>query len=157
MRLIKKILASPYLALILRLYIGGLFIYASMYKINYTAEFAETIISYRMIPHWGVNLAAVFLPWVELISGILLVLGIRVKSASVIIFGLMLVFTIGIGINLLRDAPISCGCFHSLGDTISWQTMVRDLTWCMMIIHIYFFDRLFQIDKKFSLGGPKYD
>jgi uncharacterized membrane protein YphA (DoxX/SURF4 family) len=31
---------NSWLALVLRLYIGGLFIYASLSKINYTAEFA---------------------------------------------------------------------------------------------------------------------
>ena len=53
---IKAMLTHPYLALVLRLYIAGLFIYAGMVKINYTAEFAETIASYRMVPHWGVIL-----------------------------------------------------------------------------------------------------
>jgi len=149
---IKKILTSRYLALILRLYIGGLFIYASMYKINYTAEFAETIVSYQMAPYWAVNIIAVFFPWVELISGILLVLGIRVKSASLIILFLMLVFTAGIGLNLLRNAPISCGCFHTLGDTISWKVMVRDILWCIMVIHIYLYDKVLHIEKKFSLS-----
>jgi uncharacterized membrane protein YphA (DoxX/SURF4 family) len=46
----KTILTHPYLALALRLYIAGLFIYAGMVKINYAAEFAETVASYRMVP-----------------------------------------------------------------------------------------------------------
>lgn len=150
--LTKKILTSRYLALILRFYIGGLFIYASMYKINYTAEFAETIVSYQMAPYWSVNIIAVFLPWVELISGILMILGIRVKSVSLIILFLMLLFTLGIGVNLLRDAPISCGCFHSLEDDISWQTLFRDIFWCILVIHVYLYDRVLHVEKKFSLS-----
>jgi hypothetical protein len=150
--MIAKFLTNQYLALIFRLYIGGLFIYASMYKINYTAEFAETIVSYQMVPYWGVNLMAVFLPWVELIAGILLVAGIRVRSSAMIIGFLMLVFTVGIAVNLLKDSPISCGCFHTVGEKISWRTLVRDFIWVLMTIHIFLYDRAFHLEKKFSLN-----
>ncbi|UCH71318.1 MAG: DoxX family protein, partial [Candidatus Bathyarchaeota archaeon] len=66
----KKFLTHRYFALALRLYIGGLIIYASMYKINYPAEFAEAVASYQIVPYWAVNIVAVVLPWVELISGL---------------------------------------------------------------------------------------
>ena len=64
-----RVFTHPLVALAFRLYLGGLFVYASLYKINYTAEFAETIASYQLVPYWGVNLLAVILPWIELISG----------------------------------------------------------------------------------------
>ena len=80
-----NLLTHPLLALAFRLYLGGLFIYASLYKINYTAEFAETIASYQMVPYWGVNLMAVVLPWIELVSGILLVVGLRTRTVSVVV------------------------------------------------------------------------
>ena len=121
-----------------------------MYKINYTAEFAETIASYQVVPYWGVNILAVVLPWIELICGILLVAGIRVRSVTAILFSLLLVFTIGIFINLLRGSPISCGCFHTIGETISWRTVIRDMIWLIMSIHIFFCDKIFHLEQKFS-------
>jgi len=145
---IKMALTHPYTALILRLYIAGLFIYAGMVKINYTAEFAETIASYRMVPHWGVNAMAVALPWIELISGILLLCGIRVRSAIVVVGGLLVMFTAGLAFNLIWKAPIDCGCFHTLGDTISWKTLVRDLVWIVMAVHVYFFDAVLRLEHK---------
>lgn len=148
--LFLKFFTHRYLALAFRLYIAGLFIYAGMYKINYTAEFAETIASYRMIPYWGVNLMAVILPWIELVCGILLAAGVRARSAALIIGSMMLVFTIGIAINLLRGSPISCGCFSTLEDPISWQTLVRDLIWLAMIVHILFFDKAFHLEKRYA-------
>ncbi|BDQ34994.1 MauE/DoxX family redox-associated membrane protein [Pseudodesulfovibrio portus] len=146
---LKKLLSNPWLALGFRLYIGGLFIYAAMYKINYAAEFSTTIASYRLVPYWAVNGLAVFMPWTEIICGALLVLGVRVKSAATIIIGLLSVFTVAIVVNILRDAPISCGCFHTLEDPISWWTVLRDLSWIGMTLHIYHFDRLFQTDQLF--------
>jgi putative oxidoreductase len=152
LRIIKKILTHKYLALVFRLYIGGLFIYASMYKINYTAEFAEAIVSYQIVPYWAVNIMAVILPWVELICGILLVAGIRARSAAFIIVLLLTLFTFAILINLLKDAPISCGCFHAMGDKISWWSVLRDLIWVVMTAHVFFYDKAFQLGKRFSLS-----
>lgn len=145
---VKRIVTHPYAALMLRLYIAGLFIYAGMVKINYTAEFAETIASYRMVPHWGVNAMAIIMPWIELISGILLLCGIRVRSAIVVLGSLLVMFTAGIAINLIWKAPIDCGCFHTLGDTISWKTLVRDLIWIVMAAHVFFYDRYFRLEHK---------
>jgi putative oxidoreductase len=145
---VKRIVTHPYAALMLRLYIAGLFIYAGMVKINYTAEFAETIASYRMVPHWGVNAMAIIMPWIELISGILLLCGIRVRSAIVVLGSLLVMFTAGIAANLIWKAPIDCGCFHTLGDTISWKTLVRDLIWTVMAAHVFFYDRYFRLEHK---------
>jgi len=149
---VKKIFTHRYLALALRLYIGGLFIYASMYKINYPGEFAEIIASYQIAPYWAVNISAVVLPWVELISGVLLIAGIRARSAAVIIGLLMIMFAIAMFINLMRDAPISCGCFHAIGETISWWTLGRDIIWVIMTIHILLFDKAFHLENRFTLA-----
>jgi hypothetical protein len=92
-----------------------LFIYAGMVKINYTAEFAETVASYRMVPYWGVNIMAITMPWIELTVGILLACGIRVRSAIVVTGTLLAMFTLGVAVNLIWKAPIDCGCFHTLG------------------------------------------
>ncbi len=145
---IKYLATHRYLALILRLYIAGMFIYAGMYKINYAAEFAETIASYRMVPYWGVHFMAVTLPWIELICGIMLVCGIRVRSCIVVIGILLMMFTIGIAVNLLRGAPISCGCFQTLEDAISWRTLARDLIWVAMTVHVFFYDRVLRLERK---------
>ena len=142
------LLTHPYLALVLRLYLAGLFIYAGMVKINYTAEFAETIASYRLVPYWGVNVVAIVMPWIEVISGILLMGGIRVRSALVVIGTLLVMFTVGIAVNLIWKSPIDCGCFHTLGNTISWKTLVRDLIWIAMVVHVFFYDCCFRLEGK---------
>ncbi len=144
---VLRLLSHPLLALALRLYIGGLFVYAAMYKINYAAEFAATIASYRIVPWWGVNLLAVFMPWLELVAAVMLLAGFRLKAAAAVIAGLLVVFTVGILVNLLRGSEISCGCFHTLEDAISWWTVLRDLAWLAMILHVFFFDRLLQVDR----------
>jgi len=95
------------------------FIYASMYKINYPGEFAETIASYQLVPYWAVNLMALIMPWSELVSGVLLVLGVRTKSAAAVIGGLLVLFSLAILITLMRGIPIGCGCFTSVEEPLA--------------------------------------
>jgi putative oxidoreductase len=146
---LKSFLTHPYLALAFRIYIGVIFIYASMYKIIYTAEFAETIASYQIVPYWAVNSMAIVFPWIELVSGIMLIAGIRTKLAAVTIAGLLLLFASAILINLIKGSAISCGCFHySLNEVMSWWTLLRDLIWLGMTFQVFFFDRAFHFERR---------
>lgn len=148
----RDILTHRLTALGFRLYLGALFIYASVYKINYTAEFAETIANYQLVPYWAVNPMAIVLPWLELIAGLLLVAGIRSKAAAALISFLLSLFTAVVLITLARDIPIGCGCFHSLEDPISWKTVLRDLCWLAMALHVYRYDSAFQLERSFLLS-----
>jgi putative oxidoreductase len=138
-----------YAALAARLYIGGVFIYASLSKITYSAEFAEIIASYQMVPEWSVNLLAIILPWSELVCGGLLIIGLRSKSAVALLAGMLALFSLSIAINLARGTPIGCGCFSSLETPMTWTTLLRDLIWLAMTLYIYKFDKRFQIEKRF--------
>ncbi|MBF0103115.1 MAG: DoxX family membrane protein [Desulfobacterales bacterium] len=140
---------NTYLAIIFRCYIGGIFIYASLYKINYAGEFAEAIASYELVPLFAVNIMALSMPWIEIICGSFMIAGIRHKSATVILGGLMVLFITAVSINLLRDTPIDCGCFHAIEDPISWKTLVRDSIWLLMIIHVYYFDSILHLEMQF--------
>ncbi len=116
-----------WLALAFRLYLGGVFVYASVYKIGYAAEFAETIASYQLAPALAVNSLALALPWLELICGAMLVAGVRVRTVSAMLAALLVVFCLAVSVNLLRETPIDCGCFHTLEERMTWLTLLRDL------------------------------
>jgi putative oxidoreductase len=146
---LQRSITHPALGLLLRVYIGGVFIYASMDKISYSGEFAETIASYQLVPFWAVNLMALVLPWAELVSGILMVLGVRTKSAAAAIGGMLVIFSLAILITLLRGIPIGCGCFTSVEEPLGWMTLRRDLVWLIMTLHVYFFPSALQLEGSF--------
>ncbi len=146
-----KYLTHPGLALIFRLYLAAVFIYASLHKINFPAEFADNIASYLLVPQPLLNPMALVMPWLELISGLFLLAGVRVRAASVLICLMLIMFILAIIVALLQDTPIGCGCFQSTGDPISWWTVLRDLAWLGMGLHVFFYDAWVHLDRLFML------
>ena len=61
---------------------------------------------------------ALFLPWLELTSGLALIAGTRRWRAAGAFFitGMLAVFTIAIALNLVRGIEASCGCFTTRAD-----------------------------------------
>jgi putative oxidoreductase len=149
---IKWILMSEYLSLALRIYVGCIFIYASLNKIPDPGVFAENIAAYQILPYWGLHLVAIILPWIELICGVFLILGLRTRAAASILGGLLFLFTLFVIINILRDSPISCGCFGTVGEAVSWRKVTINTIWLLMTIQVFFFDRIYFLRRSAGSG-----
>lgn len=151
---VKAVAASEYLALLLRVFLGLMFIYASMTKIPYPAEFGKNVEAYRLFPYWSVGVIAVFIPWLEMICGLFLIIGLATRAAAALIAGLFAAFTIILTINVLRGSPITCGCFDSVGARIGWWDVIRDFLLFLLAVQVFFFDRIF-IFRRAGLLGRK--
>jgi putative oxidoreductase len=151
----KRFFTNPYLALILRLYIGGLFIYAGISKIDNIGAFTVAIATYGIVSYSIAEIMAIVVPWVELISGIFLVAGIGAPFSAAIIAVLLALFSIAILIDLIKGVPLHCGCFRGeparVGDVISWWEFARDILWFIMTLHVFFFDKSFHLESRSSL------
>lgn len=140
--MIKKFIAHPYTALIGRILLGGIFIYASLSKILNPDQFAQAVMNYRVVPLVSVNLFAIVLPWLELVSGILLLVGLLTGGSIVMITVLMALFLGAIGSALLRGLDISCGCFSTDGVyTITIFYFIRDLLLFALALQVLLYDR----------------
>ena len=106
-----KFLSNKYLLFLIRIFISLIFIYAGTEKISNPDDFTISISNYRLLPVALINFFAIILPWIEIVTGILLLFGISVKENTTIIFTMLLVFTIAIVISLFRGLSIDCGCF----------------------------------------------
>lgn len=131
----------PVIALVCRLTLGFVFLYAGMEKIIAPQEFAVTIYNYRLLPDWAVNMLAVVLPWLEVFLAIGLITGNYVRGSSLLSSLLFLTFAVALTINLVRGLDISCGCFGRSTGNINWFYLVRDMSLLAMSVFTLFFDR----------------
>ncbi len=134
-----------WIALVARLYLGGVFLFACLHKIAQPASFALDVATYQFLPLWAINLFALVLPWTELLAGVMLIVGLRVRAAALLVALMMVAFLVALGWALHLDLHMSCGCFASQGavesDPISWRTLVRDGFWLLLASYVMVFDR----------------
>ncbi len=131
----------PPLDLVARIYLGGIFIYAAWGKILDPYSFALSIATYQMFPNEIINITAIALPWLEMVVGVLLVLGIQTRPNVILINGMMVVFIYAIWSAVDRGLGLgSCGCFASeeAAEEISMATVWRDVAWLVIGIFIFF-------------------
>jgi hypothetical protein len=90
------------------------------------------IYNYRVAPAFAVNALALVMPWVELLTGLALILGVWRRESAALIGLMLLVFIVAIGFNLARGHAVDCGCFdvHSAGKTR--EQLLTDMRWVVV-------------------------
>jgi putative oxidoreductase len=151
--ILKKVVTSGYLAFVLRVALGGFFLYASMSKIPYPAQFAEATAGYRLVPYWLLNPGAIVLPWIEFVCGLFLIMGFVSRAATVIIGLMLIMFIAMVLINMYWGAPINCGCYDTVGEPIGWRKIVENSLMLLAAIQVYFYNRLL-LFRRGSLMDP---
>ncbi len=123
---------NPWIDLAARLCLGVVFVYASFHKITDPSAFAKVIYGYGLFPAVTINVTAIVLPYLELFTGLFLILGVMPRSAAVLAEILFLAFIIAISVNLIRGHTFDCGCFSfnkENPDSAGIELLVRDLIW----------------------------
>ncbi|WP_051580027.1 MauE/DoxX family redox-associated membrane protein [Pseudonocardia acaciae] len=135
MNVVKTAPARPvhgWLALLARLILAGVWIAAGLSKITDLNESVRAVRAYRLLPEPAAQVVGAGLPMVELLLGLLLLVGAVVRASAVISAVLMLGFVIGIASAWARGLRIDCGCFGSGGELAAGESpnygwdLVRD-------------------------------
>ena len=131
-RPLSEWLAHPWLTVRVQIALGAIFVVAALPKVADPPSFAHMIYNYRLVPGAAVNAFALVMPWVELLVGLALILGVWPREAAALAGFLLLVFIAAIGLNLVRGHAVDCGCFdlHSAGK--SRQELLSDMRWVLI-------------------------
>jgi putative oxidoreductase len=120
-----------------RLVLGGIFIYAGYSKIFLPiihphppvgvalSFFAMQVDSYQLLPPWGVNFVAHTLPFAEVVLGLLLLIGWRLRIWAVIVTLIMVGFFAAVVRSYALGLQINCGCFAN-PEPLTIKTVFRD-------------------------------
>jgi len=111
---------------LLRLAVGGIFVYAAWTKLRDPwTLFAISIDAYHVLPQWAVLMVARTLPWLELALGLVLISGFLRRLSTAGASALLTLFFALMVRAYVRGETIDCGCFGP-GEAISPLTLLRD-------------------------------
>jgi len=130
---INKAFTARVLEVLIRLGIGGMFIFASIDKIASPKAFAILVAQYQFLPSNLVNLWALILPQLEFWFGLALIATPYVRECTWVILGLFAAFIIALIWALALKLDIVCGCFSTevvsgaQSSSEAWVALIRDL------------------------------
>jgi putative oxidoreductase len=139
---------NRWLFLAARLIAGGLFLALGLTKTPNPLLFAKEIHMYGIIPvepQVLLNLAALLLPWIEVVCGFFLIAGLFLESSSLILGLLTVAFT---GAVFYRTLAIyfsenisfwaihfDCGC--GTGDVVAWEKLLSNTAFILLCFWVY--------------------
>ena len=122
---------------VVRIFLGVILGWAGIVKIRNPEAFIKIVKAYNLLPEELVVLWGIFLPWIELVTGLFLISGLWHRSAVLSSSGLFFVFSAAVSINILRGADINCGCF-GFNDTNLYVVLLQDLVFLLCCYFLFF-------------------
>jgi len=131
-------LKNKTLLVLFRLVLGGLFVYAGVVKVLDPLDFAQNIRNYRLVGQSLSFMAAVVLPWLEILAGVALAAGIWKRASALIISGLLVFFILLTLVTIARGLDVECGCFGALSRKSGFGVILEDLGMLFMGLCLLF-------------------
>lgn len=134
-----------------RLVLGGIVVFAGCSKAFYPnqlfsswfmvkfsvssnlSNFAVQVDSYKMLSAAGVDFVAHALPFAEIILGLLLLIGWRLRIWASLVSLLMTAFLVVVTRAYLLHMDINCGCFAT-PEPLTLKTVIRDSVFVLLAL-----------------------
>jgi len=134
----KSFFTHPYLLLLVRCFLGVVFIVAAIDKIALPEAFAISIEAYKLLPIQAINVVALIVPWVELVCGLFLIADVMKRASAALLSALLIVFIVALISALLRELKIDCGCFGpSHATPVGWGKVMEDVGLLILAVYLY--------------------
>ena len=124
------------IGLVARLFLGGVLLYAGAVKVGKPLTSERAVQAFEIFPMELAGWIGLVLPFVEIVLGVLLVLGLFTRPVAIASTLLMVAFIIGISQAWARGLTIDCGCFGGGGqigadETRYPQEIARDASFAL--------------------------
>lgn len=123
-------------------FVGLLFIFSGLIKINDPLGFGYKLQEYFEVFHigflnnWATGIGA-FLCVLEIVFGVLLLLGLYRKVVVNGLLATILFFTLLTFVSAYFKVVTSCGCFGDAIPLTPWQSFTKDVLLLVLILYIY--------------------
>jgi uncharacterized membrane protein YphA (DoxX/SURF4 family) len=125
------------LVLVVRVALGLVFLIAGGLKIGHADLFASQIAGFELLPMPLIAPLALLLPFVELLLGAYLIIGLFTRVAAGFAAFQLAVFAGAIASAVVRGIHASCGCFGPADQTTtSWPEVARDAGFVLVALFI---------------------
>lgn len=143
--LVYRLLHGPATMLVARLVLGGIYVWYGAHKVAAPVDFLKALRGYRFFPpsqpQW-MNLTVVVLPWVEILCGLLLLLGMWLRPAGLLLLLLTAAFTAAVTARAVDEAQalalplcavrFDCGC--GVGVVAFCAKLPENLALCLLAL-----------------------
>ncbi len=112
--------------------LGCVFLISGLAKISDPVRFLFTLRGFRLFPGMIEAFLAVYIPWLEFVLGLSMLLGLLSRTSSLMLAALNAGFIFAIGSVVARGIEVDCGCFGLLADmlhlpdTADWKAILRN-------------------------------
>jgi len=127
-----------YLAHVARILFSLIFIFSSLSKLQDLTSFELALKSFNILPHFIISFTVYFIPIIELLLSLFLLLNIKTNLALYLISILLASFTAVIVTKLIEGTVAYCGCFGEIFDNkIELSTLFRNIV--LLIAGVFLF------------------
>ncbi len=107
---------------------GAVFIWSGWVKLRDPAAFLVSVRGFRILPDPLAAWLALGLPWLEVLAGLAVLVGLLRRGGLLLLNASLVVFAIALASAWLRGLDVECGCFgKGTGATSIAAAMVRDV------------------------------
>jgi uncharacterized membrane protein YphA (DoxX/SURF4 family) len=119
-----------------RLALAAIFLWAGIAKLREPwMLFAMQLDSMHIFPDASITFFARTMPWLEVILGVLLVVGIQMRYVASAATALLVVFFTVVTMLYMRGFQGDCGCFGP-GEQLGPKTLARDLALVLLAMWV---------------------
>lgn len=121
---------------VILLVVGGFFVVAGGGKVADPHAFAASITNYQLVSGWPAFAAALWLPWLEVLAGLGLLIAWSRRDSIYLLLGMLIIFELALASAWARGLDINCGCLGAIDATSVAGAFARNLVLIAGLVYL---------------------